>query len=60
MFLPTGMLMSRVCLSRSKFLWDDTVGLISVSEVWLSELLPSKISLTSHFIYTVLKLFIGK
>lgn len=44
--------------TTGKFLWNDTVRLISISEVCLSEFLPCKISLTSHFIYT--KLFIRK
>lgn len=58
--MPTGMFVSRICLSRSEFLWDDIVVLISMSEVWLFEFLPSKMSLTNHFIYTVLKRFIRK
>lgn len=58
--MTTGMFMSKICLSRSKFLWDDIVVLISISEVWLYEFLPMKMSPTNHFIGTVLELFIRK
>lgn len=51
--MPTGMVMSRMCLSRSKFLWDDVAGLINLSEVWLSEFFPSKTNLTSFHLHSV-------